>query len=46
MIEFVLEDPEYLAAPFTGTVEWYYAPHFEMLGFGCNSEVSRRYTLE
>ncbi len=46
LIDFVLEDPEYLAEPFTGTVEWYYAPHFEMLGFGCNPEVSRRYTLE
>ncbi len=46
LIEFVLEDPEYLAEPFFGAVEWYYAPHFEMLGFGCNPEVSRRYTLE
>lgn len=46
VIDFVLEDPEYLAEPFSGTVEWYYAPHFEMLGFGCNPEVSSRYTLE
>ena len=46
VIDFIVEDPEYLAEPFSGTVEWYYAPHFEMLGFGCNAEVSRRYTLE
>jgi hypothetical protein len=46
LIEFVLEDPEYLAEPFTGSVEWYYAPHFEMLGFGCNADVSRRYTFQ
>jgi hypothetical protein len=45
-IEFLLEDPEYLAEPFAGAVEWYYAPHFEMLSFGCNPDVSRRYTLE
>ena len=46
LIEFVLEDPEYLAEPFAGSVEWYYAPHLEMLGFGCNADVSRRYTLQ
>jgi len=45
LIDFVLEDPEYLAEPFTSTLEWYYSPHFEMLGFGCNSEISKRYTL-
>jgi hypothetical protein len=31
VIDFVLEDPEYLAEPFTGTILWYYAPHFEYL---------------
>jgi len=45
-IDFVVEDPEYFAEPFSGSVGWYYAPQFEMLGFGCNAEVSRRYTLE
>jgi len=46
VIDFIVEDPEYLTEPFSGTVEWYYSPHFEMLGFDCNAEVSRRYTLE
>ena len=46
LIDFTLEDPEYLAEPFSGRVQWYYAPHFEMMGFGCNLENSRRYTLE
>ncbi len=42
-IEFVLEDPEYLAEPFAGTVVWHYAPHFKMLGFDCDIENSSRY---
>ena len=46
LIDFTVEDPEYLAEPFSGHVEWYYAPHFEMMGFGCDQENSSRYTLE
>jgi hypothetical protein len=46
LIDFVVEDPEYLAEPFSGHVEWYYAPQHEMLGFGCDREISMRYTLE
>lgn len=45
-IEFVLEDPEYLAEPFAGSVVWHHAPHFEMLGFDCDLENSSRYTRE
>ena len=45
VIDFVLEDPEYLAEPFTGTVRWYYAPHFEMLGFECDPENARRFSV-
>lgn len=45
-IEFELEDPEFLAEPFRGDVQWYYSPHFEMRGFGCNAENSQRYTLQ
>ena len=44
VIDFFLEDPEYLAQPFTGTVEWYYAPHFEMLGFDCDPQNARRFS--
>ena len=46
LIDFTVEDPEYLAEPFSGHVEWYYAPHFEMLGFGCDRDNSSRYTLQ
>lgn len=46
LIDFVTEDPEYLAQPFSGHVEWYFAPQFEMLAFGCDPEISRRYTLQ
>jgi len=45
VIEFRLDDPEYLAEPFTGTLSWYYAPHFDMLGFACDPEVSSRYSI-
>lgn len=45
-IDFIIEDPEYLAEPLNGHVEWYYSPQFEMLGFGCDSEISLRYTLQ
>jgi hypothetical protein len=44
VIDFVLEDPEYLAEPFTGTILWYYAPHFEYLGFDCDPENARRFS--
>ena len=46
VIDFFMEDPEYLAEPFTGTVEWYYAPHFEMLGFDCDAENARRFSSD
>ena len=45
-IDFILEDPEYLVEPFTGTVAWHYAPHFQMLGFDCDPENAKRFTLE
>jgi hypothetical protein len=44
IIDFVLEDSAYLAEPFTGTVLWYYAPHFEYLGFECDPENARRFS--
>jgi hypothetical protein len=34
-IEFVVEDPEFLAEPFTGTLEWQYLPDFELSSFSC-----------
>jgi hypothetical protein len=35
LIEYSVEDPEYLAEPFTGTLEWRYLPNFELSGFSC-----------
>ncbi len=43
-IDFTLEDPEYLAEPFVETVRWYYAPHFEYLGFDCDPQNARRFS--
>ena len=42
LIDFRVEDPEYLAEPFTGTGEWVYMPELEMIGIDCDPEVSRR----
>lgn len=44
VIDFSVEDPEYLAEPFTGTVRWYYAPYFEYMGFDCDPENARRFS--
>ncbi len=46
IIDFFVEDPEYQEEPFTGTVEWYYAPHFEMLGFACDPQNARRFSSD
>jgi hypothetical protein len=35
VIDFVVDDPEYLAKPFTGTLTWVYAPHLPMLSYNC-----------
>ncbi|MDH3420550.1 MAG: DUF6152 family protein [Gammaproteobacteria bacterium] len=34
-IEFLVEDPEFLTEPFTGTLEWRYVPDFELSSFTC-----------
>jgi hypothetical protein len=44
VIDFELEDPECLAEPFVGTLNWYYAPHFECLGFDCDPDNARRFS--
>jgi hypothetical protein len=43
-VSFVVEDPEYLKDPMTGSIEWDYAPQLEFVPFECDPEVSRRYT--
>ena len=43
ILTFSVEDPEYLAEPMTGSVEWDYAPGFELLRFDCDPEIASRY---
>lgn len=43
VIDFVLEDPEYLAAPFSSTIDWLHAPQLEMASFGCELQEARRF---
>jgi len=42
-VDVVLEDPAYLAEPFTTQIVWVYSPHLEMLRFDCDPEVARRF---
>lgn len=42
-IDYVVEDPEYLTEPVTGTVNWRHAPHLEILSYECDREVSSRH---
>jgi len=42
-IEVLLEDPEYLAEPFTANLALHYSPHLEMLGIECDPEVATRF---
>jgi hypothetical protein len=43
LINIYLEDPEYLAEPVKADFVWNYAPRTELLDFGCDPEVARRY---
>lgn len=45
LIDFVVEDPEYLAAPITAGAEWDYAPQQRLQRFGCTPEQARRFTF-
>ena len=46
MIEYVVEDPEYLVSATTGSNFWDYAPDREMLPFACNPQNAALYGLE
>ena len=46
LIDFVVEDPEYLAEPFTMNMEWDYAPQQRLLRFGCDPAQARRFTFQ
>jgi cytochrome c5 len=40
---FTLEDPDYLAAPWSGTMKWRYAPKLKYSPVKCSLETARRY---
>ena len=46
IVEFVLEDPDYLAEPFRGTKELLYAPHLQLYRYDCDPELSKAAGLE
>ena len=43
VVEFTLEDPEYLAEPMTHTRELVYAPQMTLSDFDCDMEATRRF---
>jgi hypothetical protein len=43
VVDFVLEDPEYMAAPMTHSRELIYSPQMEMSRFDCDPEAARRF---
>ena len=44
-LEVFLEDPEYLADSFSGTLNWDYTPDFEFHRYDCDPEVATRFSL-
>jgi len=42
-LTFMLEDPEYLAAPMTHERELMYSPHLEMFATGCDEQATSRF---
>jgi hypothetical protein len=42
LINFVVEDPDYLAEPFKGDMEWDFAPQFEFINIDCDPEISTK----
>ena len=45
IVEFMLEDPEYLAEPLTHARELLYSPELEISEFGCDPETTRRFVI-
>jgi hypothetical protein len=43
LVEFVLEDPDYLAESLSGQVTWHYAPHLELINIACEPDIARQY---
>lgn len=43
LVDIYLEDPEYLAEPFTASLVWNYSPHLEMLELECDPAVAGQF---
>lgn len=46
VVDYILEDPEYLTEPLVDMFGWQYAPHMALIPFNCDLEVARRYLNE
>ena len=46
MIDYVIEDPEYMVDPMVGSMIWDYAPDRELLSIECDQQNARLYELE
>ncbi len=46
VVEFMLEDPEYILRPMTHSRELIYSPQMEMSRFDCDAEATRRFVPE
>lgn len=42
LIDFVVEDPDYLTEPFAGDMEWDFAPQFKFINIDCDPEISAK----
>ena len=42
LIDFVVEDPDYLEEPFAGEMEWDFAPQLEFINIDCDPEISAK----
>ena len=46
VLEFMLEDPEFIVEPMTHSRELIYSPHMEMTRFDCDAESTRRFITQ
>jgi len=46
LVDWVIDDPEYMLEPMTGGIVWDYAPDRELMPFGCNPDNARLYDVE
>jgi hypothetical protein len=46
LVDFVVDDSEYLEEPLTVSTEWDYAPQQHLMRFGCEPEQARRFTFQ